>query len=75
MRPEHWLYTIPLRLRSLFRRAADVPGYHSTAVCSCVVRLLDTRTPGNESGSAGCAALRVTQSAPPLSHERDGQQM
>src|SRR5215831_5160517 len=21
MRPEHWLYTIPLRLRSLFRRA------------------------------------------------------
>jgi hypothetical protein len=20
MRPEHWLYTIPLRLRSLFRR-------------------------------------------------------
>jgi hypothetical protein len=23
--------------------------------------LLDTRTAGNESGSAGCAALRVTQ--------------
>jgi len=22
MRPEHWLYTIPLRLRSLFRRSA-----------------------------------------------------
>src|SRR5215469_7235491 len=21
MRPEHWLYTVPLRLRSLFRRA------------------------------------------------------
>jgi hypothetical protein len=21
MRPEHWLYTIPLRVRSLFRRA------------------------------------------------------
>ena len=21
MRPEHWLFTIPLRLRSLFRRA------------------------------------------------------
>jgi hypothetical protein len=25
MRPEHWLFTIPLRLRSLFRRAQADP--------------------------------------------------
>ena len=40
MRPEHWLYTIPLRRRSLFRGAqADQEFLDDTSACARRVSL------------------------------------
>ena len=39
MRPEHWLYTIPLRLRSLFRWAQADQELDDTSACARRVSL------------------------------------
>ena len=63
MRPEHWLYTIPLRLRSLFRRTEadqelddELRGHLERKTEECIARggRKKRRAAARNSSSATC---------------------